>query len=62
MEITLGPVRCHDCHLPGMFRVDGEWRERQWRLVPGSTNHYLSVYVKHRCTARPGEPMYEFTR
>ena len=62
MEITLGPVRCHDCHLPTLVRVKGiggKWMERQWKFVRGE---HRPVLVPHRCTARSGQPMFEFAR
>lgn len=58
-DVVLGPVICHFCHAPALYRRTSGWCQRNYvlrgqRLVP--------VFVPHRCTARPGQPMYEFKR
>jgi hypothetical protein len=64
VETVLGPVRCHDCHLPTLVWADGRWWDRQWKMVRIGKGEFRAepVLVEHRCTARPGQPMYEFTR
>ena len=58
-EVVLGPVICHFCHAPGMFRRTKGWCQRDYVLRGQAL---VAVYVPHRCTARPGQPMYEFSR
>jgi len=48
LDSLIGPVICHDCHAPALYRTAEGWRERIWKR---KGKEMFPVLRPHRCTA-----------